>query len=380
MINIVEVKNKKQLKQFVEFPNKLYKGNKYYCPPMAQDEFNTFLPDKNPAFDYCESRQFLAYKDGKLVGRIAGIINQAHIERQNKKQIRFARFDAIDDIEVSKALFDAVKQYGVEKGMDEMIGPLGFSDTDREGMLIDGFNEKNLSITIYNHPYYQEHMKLMGFDKEADWVEYQLKMPKEIDPRLIKICNRVKERYGYQVKKFKNQKELQKYAKEALNLVNEAFNELYAYVPLTDKMIDQYLKDYIPIVNKDYVIVVVDKNDKVIGFGLMVPSLAEACRKHNGHLFPFGWISFLKALKSKSNKILEMYFVAVKPEYQSTGVNALIMVESIKAGFKNKAEIAETGPELELNEKVQDQWKGFDARQHRRRRSWIVKLDEMKLK
>lgn len=378
MIKIVEVKTKKQLKQFVEFPNKLYKGNKYYCPPMASDEVNTFIPKKNPAFDFCESRQFLAYKDNKLVGRIAGIINYAHIERQNKKQIRFGRFDAIDDIEVTKALFNAVKQYGLEKNMDEMIGPLGFSDTDREGMLIDGFEEKNLSITIYNAPYYQEHMNQLGFKKEADWVEYQIKMPEQLDPRIIKISEHVKKRYGYKVVKFKNKNDLNEYARKALNLVNEAFNELYAYVPLTDKMIDNYIKDYIPIVNKDYVVVIADKNDQVIGFGLMVPSLAEACRKHNGHLFPFGWISFLSALKSKRNKILEMYFVAVKPEFQSTGVNSLIMVESIQAAAKNKVKIAETGPELELNEKVQDQWKGFDARQHRRRRSWIVKLDEMK--
>lgn len=376
MIEIVEVKTKKQLKQFVEFPNKLYKGNKYYCPPMASDEVNTFIPGKNPAFDFCESRQYLAYKDKKIVGRIAGIISYAHNERQNTKQIMFGRYDAIDDIEVAKALFNAVKQYGLEKGMTEMIGPHGFCDTDREGMLIDGFEEKNLSITIYNYPYYQQHMEKMGFVKDVDWVEYQLTMPKEINPKLIKIANHVQERYGYQVKKFKNTKEINKYAKEALNVVNEAFNELYAYVPLTDKMIDQYLKSYIPIINKDYIIVVVDKNDKVIGFGLMVPSLAEACRKHNGHLFPVGWISFLSALKSKRNKILEMYFVAVKKEYQATGVNALIMVESLKACFKNGIKIAETGPELELNNKVQDLWKGFDSRQHRRRRSWIINLNE----
>lgn len=380
MIEIIEVKTKKQLKKFVEFPNKLYKGNKYYCPPLAFDEMGTFIPKKNPAFEFCESRQYLAYKDKKLVGRIAGIISYPHCAKQKRNQIRFARFDAIDDIEVTKALFKAVRDYGKEKGMDEMIGPLGFVDIDREGMLIDGFDEYNLSITIYNYPYYMKHLEAMGFVKDVDWVEYQLKMPKEIDERLIRISNRVQQRYGYQVKKFKNNKEIIPYAKKALEVINEAFDNLYAYVPLSDKLIDKCLKDYIPIVNKDYVIVVVDKNDQVIGFGLMVPSLASACHKHNGHLFPFGWISFLKALKSKKNKILEMYFVAVKPEYQSTGVNAIIIVESLKACFKNGAELAETGPELELNEKVQDQWKGFDARQHRRRRSWIVKLDEMKLK
>lgn len=378
MIEIREVKTKKQIKQFVEFPNKLYKGNPYYCPPMAGDEINMFIPEKNPASEYAESRQFLAYKDGKIVGRIAGIINHMHCERHQKKQIRFGRFDAIDDVEVSRALFKAVRDYGKEHDMDEMIGPLGFSDTDLEGMLIDGFEEKNLSITIYNHPYYKEHMEKLGFEKEADWVEYQVKMPKEVDPRLLKISNRVKERYGYRVIKFKNNKEIGPYAVKALNLVNEAFDKLYAYTPLTDKLIDNYLKNYIPMINKDYVIVVVDKNEQVIGFGLLVPSLAEAQRKTKGHLFPFGFIRFLSALKSKRNKILEMYFIAVKPEYQSTGVNAVIMVEAVQAAIKNGIEYAETGPELELNEKVQDQWKNFDARQHRRRRSWIIDLDDLK--
>lgn len=376
MIKIVEVKTRKQLKQFVEFPNKLYKGNKYYCPPMASDELNTFIPEKNPAFDYCESRQFLAYKDNKIVGRIAGIISSAHNERHNTKQIMFSRYDAIDDIEVSRALFNVVKQYGIEKGMTEMIGPHGFCDTDREGMLVDGFEEKNLSITIYNYSYYQDHMLKLGFIKDVDWVEYQLSIPNEIDPRLVKIANRVKDKYGFKVIRFKNNNEIKKYAREGLNLVNEAFNELYAYVPLTEKMIDMYIKQYIPILNKDYLVVIADKNNTVIGFGLMVPSLAEACRKHNGHLFPFGWISFLSALKSKRNKILEMYFIAVKPEYQSTGVNALIIEESLQACFKNGIKFAETGPELELNEKVRSIWKSFDARQHRRRRSWVINLEK----
>lgn len=376
MIKIVEVKTRKQLKQFVEFPNKLYKGNKYYCPPMASDELNTFIPEKNPAFDYCESRQFLAYKDNKIVGRIAGIISSAHNERHKTKQIMFSRYDAIDDIEVSRALFNVVKQYGIEKGMTEMIGPHGFCDTDREGMLVDGFEEKNLSITIYNYSYYQDHMLKLGFTKDVDWVEYQLSIPNEIDPRLVKIANRVKDKYGFKVIRFKNNNEIKKYAREGLNLVNEAFNELYAYVPLTEKMIDMYIKQYIPILNKDYLVVIADKNNTVIGFGLMVPSLAEACRKHNGHLFPFGWISFLSALKSKRNKILEMYFIAVKPEYQSTGVNALIIEESLQACFKNGIKFAETGPELELNEKVRSIWKSFDARQHRRRRSWVINLEK----
>lgn len=377
MIVVKEVETKKDLKQFVEFPNQLYKNNPYYCPPLASDERNTFTPSKNPVFDFCESKQFLAFHDGKLVGRLGAIISYAHIKKQNKNQIRFTRFDAINDFEVTQALFREVVSYAKSKSMDEIIGPLGFVDTDREGMLIDGFDEYNLSITIYNAPYYQEHMKQLGFVKDVDWVEYQLKVPETVDPRIERIAQYVSKKYGYHMVHFKNNKEIIPYARQAFAVINEASEKLYATVPLTDRLIEQYLKDYIPIVNKDYVYVVCDINENVIGFGLMVPSIADACHKTNGHLFPFGWIHFLKALKSKKNDVLEMYFIAVRPELQNTGVNSLILSEAIKTCIKNHIRIAETGPELELNQKVQSQWTGFDVRQHRRRRSWIAKIDEL---
>lgn len=379
MIKIVEVKTKRDLNKFVEFPHKLYKGNKYYCPPLAIDERNNFNPKKNHAYKFCDAILFLAYRGKEIVGRVAGIISYPHCKKTGRNQARFGRFDVIDDIEVSRSLFKALSNWAIEKGMDEIIGPLGFVDIDREGMLIEGFDEYNMSITYYNHPYYVDHMIELGFIKDVDWVEYQLTCPKEVDPRLERISEHVKQRYGYRVVKMKNANDIKKYGYLGMKAVNEAFDKLYAYVPLTDEIIQSSINSYAPILNKDYIIIVTNKDDELIGFGFMVPSIAKACHDHNGHLFPFGWISLLKALKSKKNDILEMYLVAVKPEYQSTGVNAIILVESIKACIKNNARIAETGPELELNNKIQDQWKGFDARQHRRRRSWIVKIDELKL-
>lgn len=380
MVEIVEVKTRGQMRKFVEFPNKLYKGNNYYCPPMAQDEWDTFNPKKNPSYEFCESKQFLAYKDKKLVGRITGIINHIHCDRTGKKQIRFNRFDAIDDIEVSKALFQAVIDYGKEKGMDEIIGPIGFYDLDREGMLIEGFEEQNLQFTIYNAPYYITHMEQMGFVKDADWVEFQIKLPKELDPRVDKIANRVMQRYGYHIIPFSADKKFRPYGEQALTVINEAFDKLYGYIPLTPALKNKVLDQYFKLIDPEYCIVVGDKNDNVIGFGVMIPSITQACRKTNGHMFPFGFIQYLKALNKKKNHVLDMYLIGVKPEYQSTGVNAIIMNEMLKTCIKYKAEIAETGPELELNDKIQDQWKGYDARQHRRRRSWIAKFDDLKLK
>ena len=335
MVVIKEVKTKKDLKKFVEFPNILYKDNPYYCPPMYGDELKTFIPNKNPVFDFCESKQFLAFQNNKIVGRIGAIISHAHIKKQNKKQIRFTRFDAIDDINVTKALFNAVATYAKENGLDEIIGPLGFVDTDREGMLIDGFDEYNLSITIYNAPYYIEHMKALNFQKDVDWFEYQITLPEKIDPRISELSDRIMEKRGYHLIHFKKNKDIFPYARQAFEVINDAFEKLYATVPLTDHLIDQYLHDYIPIVNRDYVYVVCDKDEKVIGFGLLVPSLAKACHKTNGHMFPFGWIRFLKALKSKKNDILEMYFIAVLPEYQRSGVNVIILNEAMKTCIKN---------------------------------------------
>ncbi|MFA7366978.1 MAG: hypothetical protein WC008_01545 [Bacilli bacterium] len=372
MIIIKEVTTKKELKKFVEFPIKLYKNCEFYVPQLIADEMDKFNPEKNPAYDFCETRLFLAYKDGKIVGRIAGLISHAYIAKMNQNIIRFTRFDVIDDLEVSKALVDEVIKWGKERNMEKLIGPIGFTDIDAQGMLVEGFNEMNLSITLYNYEYYSKHLEALGLKKEIDWVEYQISVPKEMDPRIERVSNMVQKRYGFHRVK-PTRKELFILAKEAFAVINEAFAKLYGTVPLTEKLIDKAIKEYIPLVHLDFVIAVVNKENNLVGFGLMVPSLAEATRKSKGKLFPFGIFRMLRALKKFS--ILEMYFIAVKPEYQGMGVNAVIMGEAINEAVKHNIKFAETGPELEDNNQVQDQWKGFDARQHRRRRCYTIDLN-----
>lgn len=372
MVSIKEVLTKKDLKRFVLFPLSLYKDNPYYVPPLTIEEIDLFDPKKNPAYEFCETKLFLAIKNNKVVGRVAGLINHAYIKKVNRALIRFTRFDFIDDLEVSQALVEAVKVWGKENKMEAMMGPIGFTDIDKQGMLVEGFEEMNLSITIYNHPYYATHLEKLGFIKDADWVEYQIQVPESIDPRIERIAHLVEKRYGFHRIHIAKNKELTPYAWEAFRVINEAFAKLYGTVPLTDTIIEQKLKEYIPLVNLDYVIVIGDKNNRVIGFGLMLPSIAKALKKSKGRLFPLGIFRLMRALKK--NDILEMYFIAVRPEFQNIGVNAIIMAEAIKAAIKNKVKFAESGPELETNISVQDQWKGFNARQHRRRRCYIKTL------
>ena len=374
-MNVVvkEVKSKKEFKQWIEFPNILYKDNPYYVPFLTTDEMATFSKKNNPAYDFCETKLFLAYIDKKVVGRIAGLINKAYNKKWNKNRIRFTRFDFIDNYDVSKALFDEVVKWGKEKGHEEIMGPIGFTDLDHEGMLVDGFEELNMSITFYNHPYYIDHMEKLGLEKEIDWMEYQIKVPSSVDPRLERITNRLLERNGLKIVNYDNRKVLLKEAFEAFKIVDIAFSKLYGTVPLTDKIIEKSIKDYIPIVNLDYICSVKTKEDKIIGFAVLVPSIAKALKKSNGKLLPLGVLRMLKALKGK-NKVLEMFFVAVDPEYQNLGVPALMMCELIKIAIKNKVEYCETGPELETNIDVQGMWKMFETRQHKRRRCYVRKL------
>lgn len=373
MVEIREVITKKDLKKFIQFPNKLYKDNKYFVPSLYSDELGNFNPKKNPAYEFCETRLFLAYKENKIVGRIAGLISHAYNKKVNRTIIRFTRFDVIDDIEVTKLLINKVEEWGKSRGMNEIMGPIGFTDIDQQGMLIEGFEELDLSITLYNHEYYKDHLNQLGFRKDADWVEFQVYIPEQLDSRLSRISDMVKKRYGFYRMEFKNHKELKPYAYKAFEVINEAFHGLYGTVPLTDKIIEKAINEYVPLVNLEFTIVIANKNNEVVGFGLLMPSLAQAFKKSNGRLFPFGIFRMMKALKKVD--VLEMYFIAVKPEYQKMGVNAIIMEEAIKMGVKNKIKHAETGPELDDNNNVIDQWKNFPHRQHRRRRSWIKDIN-----
>ena len=278
-IEIKEVLTKKDLWKWVRFPNQLYKNSEFFVPFLEDDEFNTFSKDKNPAYDFCETKLFLAYKDKKIVGRIAGLINHAYNEKWNKNAIRFTRFDFIDDFEVSKSLFDAVVSWGREKSHSEIMGPIGFTDIDHQGMLVDGFDKLNMSITFYNFPYYIEHMEKLGLSKDIDWIEYKITIPNELDPRIGKMCERLAVRGDYSVVKYTDRKLLYKDAFEAFALIDEAYSGLYGTVPLTKEVIKDAIDAYIPLVNLKYLCAVKESRGKIVSFAIMVPSIAKALKK-----------------------------------------------------------------------------------------------------
>ena len=373
-IKILEVVNKRQLKKWIEYPNHLYKDNEYYVPFMYNDEFDTFTPKKNPAYEFCETKLFLAYKDNKIVGRIGAIINHAYNKKWNKNAIRFTRFDFVDDYDVSSALFNAVVVWGKERGHEEIMGPIGFTDLDHEGMLIEGFEELSMSITFYNYPYYITHMEKLGLTKDIDWVEYLITVPDKLDERISRLTERILSRNNFRVETYTDRKLIKKDAFAAFKVIDQAFSVLYGTVPLTEAIITKTINDYIPLVNLDYVAMIKDNtDDKIIGFALLVPSMAKALRKSNGKLFPFGIFRMLKALQGH-NDVLEMFLIGVDPEYQKLGLPAIMMNELLKNCIKNGVKYCETGPELETNAHVQGLWKSFETRQHKKRRCWIKKI------
>ncbi len=371
-VYIAEVLNKKDLRKWVRFPNELYKDNEFFVPFLEADEFDTFSGSiaKNPAYEFCEARLFLAYKNNKLVGRIAGLINHAYNKKWNKNAIRFTRFDFIDDHEVSSALFEKVVAWGKERSYSEIMGPIGFTDMDHEGMLVEGFDEFNMSITFYNHPYYAEHMERLGLKKDIDWIEYKISVPDKIEPVFDKISDRLIRTKGFSVVTYTDRKVLHKDALEAFKVIDVAFSKLYGTVPLTPEIIQNVVKGYIPLVHLDYICSVKDPNGKIIGFGVMVPSIAKALKRSNGKLFPLGIVRMLRALRGK-NDTLEMYFVAVLPEYQMQGVPALIITTLLQKLIQNNVKFCETGPMLETNTAVHSMWRRFEKRQHKRRRCYI---------
>ncbi len=372
MITIKEIEKKKDIKKFVDFPNKLYKDNEYYVPAVFSDELNLLNKKKNPAYEYCETKLFLAYRGGKIVGRICALINHAYNEKKNLKQIRFNRFDVIDDLGVSKFLFSKVRDWAREKNLTQIIGPIGFNDLDKQGMLIEGYEEYGNIITLYNHPYYPKHLEAMGFQKDVDWLEYQIYMPQDKGEKVNRLANVISKRYGYKVVRIKKRKEIGPYIERAFSIINESFEHLYGVVPITDKQISTAVKQYATLIKPEFLYLITDKDDELIGFGIMVPSLNAATKKSNGRLFPFGIFRALRALKKCD--VLDMYLIAVKPAYQNLGVNALILAEGIKSAIRNNVKLAETGPELEDNSQVQAQWKDFEYRQHRRRRCFKLNI------
>lgn len=355
------------LRRFTQFQIDLYKDNPYYVPPMVSDDVNTLDPGHNPAFDFCEAAYFMAYTDGKPTGRIAAIINRQVNEKEGKKNARFGFVDFVDDPEVSAALFRAAEQWARDKGMDCMVGPLGFTDLDHEGMLVEGFEELSTMATIYNYPYYPEHLKALGYVQANEWLEFVMDVPDSIPDKHNRIAEIVKKKFGLRVIKFTSRKKIkEEYGQALFELINEAYADLYGYSTLTPRQIDYYIKQYLGLLNLDLVTLIVDRDDKLVGVGISMQSMSRALQKSRGKLFPFGWYHLLKGLKGKSDRV-DLLLVAVKPEYQSKGVNALLfqdlIPQYIKCGFK----WAESNPEMADNAKVQSQWEYFGRRQHRRR-------------
>jgi len=373
-VNIVEVIDNSSLKKFVDFNIKLYAGNPYHVPGLIEDELMTLRRDKNPAFDFCESVYFLAYKEKKIVGRIAGIINHRANETWKQQYARFGFIDFIDDEEVSSALFEAVEQWAIGKGMKGIHGPLGFTDLDHEGLLVWGFDQVGTMATAYSFPYYKEHLDKLGYVKDRDWNEFRIQIPKEVPERYRRVAEIVIKRYGLTIKKFKRTKEIWPYAKQIFELFNEAYRPLYGYSELSDRQIDYYVKMYIPMLRLDLITMIVrEKDNKVIGIGLTMPSLSEALQKAKGRLMPFGWFHLLKTLYGKG-QVVDLYMIGVLPEYQSKGVNALVFYDLIPIYNRYGFIYAESNPELELNYKVQSQWESFDVKHHKTRRAFIKHL------
>ena len=359
-----------QLRQYVQFGIDLYKDNACYVPPLISDDINTLSPDVNPAFDFCDAQSFMAFRNGDPVGTITAIINHAVNEKTGRHDLRFGFTDFIDDKEVVDELFTAVQKWGTERGMTHIVGPMGFTDMDHEGMLIEGFDEMGTMATIYNYPYYVSHMDRLGFEKDVDWVEFRMTVPDEIPEKYVRISDIVAKKFGLRIKKYTSRSKIKReYGHAIFELVNEAYADLYGFAALTRRQIDHYINEYIGILRLEDVCLVVDSDDKLVAMGISMPSMSEALRKARGKMFPFGWYHLLKAIRGKSD-VVDLLLVAVKPEYQSKGVNAMIFCDLIPEYKRNGYKYAESNLELEGNENVQKQWEYFERRQHRRRRAW----------
>ena len=376
LIEIKKVENKKDLKTFIDFHYDLYEGNEYDVPNLFSDEMNTLSKDKNAAFEFCEAEYYLAYKDGKLAGRVAAIINHKANSKWGKKSVRFGWIDFIDDREVSKALLDAVEKYGREKGMEDVVGPLGFTDMDPEGMLVWGFDQLGTMPTIYNYAYYPEHIEaLEGFEVDNKYVEFKIMVPNEVPEKYAKIAMMIEKRYNLHVRKLTKKDIFQGgMGQKIFDLINDTYKDLYGYSELSQKQIDQLIKSYLGFLDFNLITCIEDWTDgehKLIGVGITMPSLAHALRKcHRGRLLPFGWFHVLRAIKMHKTNIVDLLLIGILPEYRAKGANALLFADLIPWYQKYGIEWGETQVELETNAGVQGQWGALTPVMHKRRKCY----------
>jgi hypothetical protein len=371
MVEIREVVTKSDLRQFVRFPHRLYRDNPYYVPLLDMDEMGQFIPSKNASYESCETKLFLACRDGQIVGRIAGILNKAYNEATGRKYMRFSRPDFIDDPEVVAALMGAVEQYARDEGMNLVHGPLGFCDLDREGMLVEGFDLLSLYVTYYNYPYYPQRLEELGYAKDVDWVELEIFTPKDQEhaKRMFKVSDYVMQKLGLKLVPLKKMNDVVPYIPAVFDLINEAYGHLYGYVQLTDAIRDGYVKQFFSLLKPEFVKLVTNPADELVAVAITGPNISKACQKAKGRLFPFGFIHLLHDLNHVDT--LDLYLIAVKPELHGKGVNAILLTEMIKSAMAKGITKANATPELEYNTKVQNQWKNFDAHYVRRRRVFV---------
>lgn len=374
-VQIKKVETNKDLRTFSKFANKLYKGSAFYVPTMPVDERNTLDKKKNAAFEFCDADYFLAYKDGKLVGRVAAILNPKANMAWKTKQVRFGWIDFIDDYEVSEALINQVIAWGRERGMEHIAGPLGFTDFDPEGMLVEGFDRLGTMAMLYNHPYYMVHMEKLGMVKEVDWLEFRITIPEVLPEKFVKMSEIVKQRYNLKVRKLTHRDiKRENYGQKFFNLINECYCNLYGYSLLSEKQIDQYVKFYLSVLDLRMASFVENEQGELIAAGVAMPSLSEALQKCGGNLFPTGWWHLIKNMYIRKPDTLDLLLVGVRPDYQSKGVNAMIFTDLFQVykdmGFK----YAETSAELETNVKIQQMFGIFEPEQHKRRRIYTKEI------
>ncbi len=371
-VEVRPVTTRRESRLFVNYPNVLYRDTPQFVPAFYGDDLADWDERKNPAFSYCEGRRFLAWRDGEVVGRIGAILSHKANEKWGTRRMRFSQVDFIDDRAVSAALFQAVEDWARERGCDQIHGPLGFCDLDREGMLVEGYDQRSMFITYYNHPYYNEHLTALGYRKDTDWMEYKITVPasdSDVAVKLHRIAERVKERRHLHVAETHNRLAYKPLIKQVFSLVNEAYAPLYGTVDLTDEQIKKYSDKFIPLISPDCSCFVLDEEGNMVAMGVAAPSMATAMQKSRGRLFPFGWIGVLRALAK--NDTLDLFLIAVRPDLQGAGVNAIVLDHLLQRVPKLGIRYAETGPQLETNSKILAQWKLFDKEQHKRRRCYI---------
>ncbi|MCK4679058.1 MAG: N-acetyltransferase [Bacteroidales bacterium] len=366
------VTNKRELNRFVQFPLSLYKKNRFYVPPLLSEEKNRLSSKKNPAFDFSEASYWLAYKDGMLAGRIAGIINHRYNEELNCKRARFSWFDMINDQEVCNLLLHTVEKWAKEKGMEVMLGPYGFSNLDKHGLLIEGYEELATASSNYNFPYYKTLLENAGYQKKIDWVEYRVNVPEAIPEKMVRVSKWAIERYKLKIFHANSTKELLRFKNDMFILLNRAYSDLYGFTSLTEKQMDAVVKNIFSYLNPKYLSFVLDEDDRIVAFGISVPSVSKALQKAKGKMLPFGFFHLWKALRT--NDTIDLLLIAVRPEFQDRGVNAILFYDLIPICIKNNIKFVETTQNQVTNKKVQAQWAYFDRRLHKRSRLYIKDL------